>query len=167
MALVSPILLNSSFISLTDFGKNIKPGRPSLLVRRIDSPIRCLASKNVSERKSANYQPNIWDYNFLQSLKHDYADIRYADSSMKLQEEVRRMIIDESVDIWTTLELIDDVKRLGISYHFEKEITKVLDRFLSLERCNVKSAHINLHEAALSFRLLREYGYEVSAGIIV
>ncbi|CAL0333906.1 unnamed protein product [Lupinus luteus] len=163
MALVSPILLNSSFISLTDFGKNIKPGRPSLLVRRIDSPIRCLASKNVSERKSANYQPNTWDYNFLQSLKHDYTDVRYEDNSMKLQEEMRKMIIDESVDIWTTLELIDDVKRLGISYHFKKEIAKVLNRFLSLEKCNVRSTHTNLHEVALSFRLLREYGYEVSS----
>ncbi|OIW05927.1 hypothetical protein TanjilG_07203 [Lupinus angustifolius] len=82
---------------------------------------------------------------------------------MKLQEEVRRMINDENVDIWTTLELIDDVKRLGLSYHFEKDIVKVLDSFLSLERCNVQSTHINLHEVALSFRLLREYGYEVSA----
>ncbi|XP_019453759.1 PREDICTED: tricyclene synthase EBOS, chloroplastic-like isoform X2 [Lupinus angustifolius] len=163
MALVSPMLLNSSFISLISLGKNIKPGGSSLLVHRTDSPLRCLASTNVSQRKSANYQSNIWDYNFLQSLKHDYADIRYEDNSMKLQEEVRRMINDENVDIWTTLELIDDVKRLGLSYHFEKDIVKVLDSFLSLERCNVQSTHINLHEVALSFRLLREYGYEVSA----
>ncbi|OIW05928.1 hypothetical protein TanjilG_07204 [Lupinus angustifolius] len=43
------------------------------------------------------------------------------------------MIIDENVDIWTTLELIDDVKRLGLSYHFEKEIAKVLDRIQRME----------------------------------
>ncbi|OIW19085.1 hypothetical protein TanjilG_06394 [Lupinus angustifolius] len=73
------------------------------------------------------------------------------------------MINDENVDIWTTLELIDDVKRLGLSYHFEKEIAKVFDRFLSLEIYNVQITHTSLHEAALSFRLLREYDYEVSS----
>lgn len=78
------------------------------------------------------------------------------------------MIRDENAEIGaTTLELIDDVKRLGLSYRFEKEIAEVLDRFLSLERCSTTSIHRNLHEAALSFRLLREYGYQVSPGIIV
>jgi hypothetical protein len=77
------------------------------------------------------------------------------------------MIKDENdEEIWEKLELIDDVKRLGLSYHFEKEIGEVLDRFLSFETCN--GSIINrrsLHEISLSFRLLREYGYDVSPGI--
>ncbi|XP_061360067.1 tricyclene synthase EBOS, chloroplastic-like [Gastrolobium bilobum] len=165
MALLCTKLLNLSFISPVSFGKPQKEGGPYLLGHRNGSPLRCLASKNVCERKSANYQPNLWNYDFLQSLKHDYADVIHEDRVRKLLEEVRRMIKDENADIWATLELIDDVKRLGLGYHFDKEIGEALDRFLSLERCNGTIIHTSLHETALSFRLLREYGYDVSADI--
>lgn len=77
------------------------------------------------------------------------------------------MIKDENSEIWVTLDLIDNVKRLGLSYHFDKEIREALHRFLSLERCNATNIHTSLHETALSFRLLREYGDDVSAGIHV
>ncbi|XP_027348219.1 tricyclene synthase EBOS, chloroplastic-like [Abrus precatorius] len=132
---------------------------------RFSSTLCCMASTNVSQRKSANYQPNLWNYDFLQSLKHDYADVKYEDMARKMQEEVRSMIRDENAEIWTALELIEDVKRLGLSYHFHKEIREALHRFLSLERCNGTIIHRTLHETALSFRLLREYGYDVSEDI--
>ncbi|KAJ1375497.1 Terpenoid cyclases/protein prenyltransferase alpha-alpha toroid [Sesbania bispinosa] len=166
MAQVTSMLFNSSFISLPSFSKPQKLEEPNLLVHRIGSPLRCYAATNVSERKSANYQPNLWNYDFLQSLKHDYADVQYENRARKLQEEVRRMITDQNGEIWIILELIDDVKRLGLNYHFEKEIGEVLDRFLCLERCNGSAiTHRSLDETALSFRLLREYGYDVSADI--
>ncbi|KAG5020995.1 hypothetical protein JHK87_016850 [Glycine soja] len=38
------------------------------------------------------------------------------------------MIIDRNADTWVKLELVDHVKRLGISYHFDKEIGKALHR---------------------------------------
>lgn len=75
-------------------------------------------------------------------------------------------MINESSEMWVTLELIDNVRRLGLSYHFDKEIREALDRFLSLERCNGTNIDTSLHETALSFRLLREYGFDVSAGIL-
>ena len=75
------------------------------------------------------------------------------------------MIKNENAEIRATLELINDVRRLGLGYHFEKEIAEALDKFLSLERSSGTCVHRSLHEAALSFRLLREYGYDVSPGI--
>lgn len=84
------------------------------------------------------------------------------DRSRKLQDEVRRMIKDENVKI---LELIHSVKHLGLSYGFEKEIREALDRFLSLEKCSgTIDIDRSLHETALRFSLLREYGYDVSPG---
>lgn len=72
------------------------------------------------------------------------------------------MIKDENVNI---LELIDTVKQLGLSYHFEEEIGEALDRFLSLEKCSGRNNFgRSLHETALRFRLLREYGYDISPG---
>ncbi|CAJ1978998.1 unnamed protein product [Sphenostylis stenocarpa] len=161
-------LLNSSLISHVTFGKSQKPVAQNLFHRRLILP-RCNATTTdvkISARKSANYQPNIWNYDFLQSLKHAYSDIKYEDRANKLQEEVMRMIKDENSDVLLKLELINDVKRLGLSYHFDKEIGE------ALLRCHCSAItfsgtiyHRGLHETALSFRLLREYGYDVTADI--
>ncbi|KAK7263561.1 hypothetical protein RJT34_31153 [Clitoria ternatea] len=169
MTMSTPTLLNSSFVSQSFSSvKPREPELPSLLVHKIVSPIRCnttTTTTTISQRKSANYQPNLWNYDFLQALKHDYSDLRYEDKARKLQEEVRRMIKNENTDIWAKLELIDDVKRLGLGYRFQKEIREALDKFISLEWCSDKMINRSLYETALSFRLLREYAYHVSADI--
>lgn len=75
---IHPMLLNSSFISLPSFFKSQELGRTNLLIHRNGSPLLCYATNtNVSQRKSANYQPNIWNYDILQSLKHDYEVILF------------------------------------------------------------------------------------------
>jgi len=72
------MLLISSFISFPSFFKSQELGRTNLLSHRNGSPLLCYATNtNVSQRKSANYQPNIWNYDILQSLKHDYAVIHF------------------------------------------------------------------------------------------
>jgi len=79
------------------------------------------------------------------------------------------MIKDENTDIWIKLELIDDVKRLGIGYSFDMEIGEALHRCLSSETFidTITHNHRSLHETALSFRVLREYGYDVTTGIYI
>jgi len=73
---IQTMLLNSSFLSLPSFFKSQELGRTNLLNHRNGSPLlRYATIANVSQRKSANYQPNIWNYDILQSLKHDYAVI--------------------------------------------------------------------------------------------
>ncbi|WJX49871.1 Tricyclene synthase tps4, chloroplastic [Trifolium repens] len=158
------MMLSSSFISIPNFFKPQVLGRTNLFGKRKCSTLPCCASTstNVSQRKSANYQQNIWNYDTLQSLKNDYTDLRYVYKEKKLKEEVRSMIKNENVKI---LELIDIIKRLGLNYCFEKEIEEAIDRFLSLEKCGGTIIHTNLHETALKFRLLREYGYDISADI--
>ncbi|CAK8572267.1 unnamed protein product [Lathyrus sativus] len=155
------MLLSSSFVSLPSF---FKPQLPKTnLPSSNGSLFPCYAtSSNISQRKSANYQPNIWNYDSLLSLKHDYADVNYVNRSRELQEEVRKMINDENVEI---LELLENVKRLGLSYHFEKEIIEALDRFLSLEKHGDIVIEKSLHKTALKFKLLREYGYHISPDI--
>ncbi|XP_058729586.1 tricyclene synthase TPS4, chloroplastic-like [Vicia villosa] len=156
------MLLNSSFVSLPTFFKPQQLQRTNLPSSN-GSLLRCYAtSSNISQRKSANYKPNIWNHDTLLSLKHSYADVKYVNRSRSLQEEVRRMINEENEEI---LELIENVKRLGLSYHFEKEIKEALDRFLSLEKYSDTVIEKDLHETALKFKLLREYGYDVSPDI--
>ncbi|KAK4493316.1 hypothetical protein RD792_017801 [Penstemon davidsonii] len=56
------------------------------------------------------------------------------------------------------LDLVDTIQRLGVGYHFEKEI----DDYLKYT-CNNggKQGNDDLHIVALRFRLLRQQGYNV------
>ncbi|XP_062153085.1 tricyclene synthase TPS4, chloroplastic-like isoform X2 [Alnus glutinosa] len=116
------------------------------------------------ERQSANYQPSLWSYDFLQSLNSDYADQRYKDRAKKLEEDVRSMITNENADLLATLELIDDLQRLGLGYRFERDIIRALDNFASSKFCDERIQK-SLHATALSFRLLRQQGYQVSQDV--
>ena len=59
------------------------------------------------------------------------------------------------------LELIDDIQRLGVSYHFEYEIDQTLQQIHDSlnDYCDD-----DLHTCALRFRLFRQHGYPVSCG---
>lgn len=64
------------------------------------------------------------------------------------------------------LQLIDDIQRLGVSYHLENEIDQVLQQihknFSGECHDDQENADDNLYTAALRFRLLRQQGYKAS-----
>ncbi|XP_028802769.1 tricyclene synthase TPS4, chloroplastic-like [Neltuma alba] len=173
MALASAFLPGSSPISFS-FRENNKPGG-SLSFHRIGhshNNLRCLATQQTlslppsSLRNSANYQPTLWNYDFLQSLNNGYTDEKYEARERKLLEDVGRMIVNPNTEPLPKLELIDDVQRLGLGYRFHNEIKHALDCYVSWEQSRPQTKqHTSLHAAALSFRLLRDHGYDVSPDI--
>nr|BDN86181.1 isoprene synthase [Bauhinia variegata] len=166
MALLNSFVPNPSFV-LYNSGKHTKHFQGPLC-RYSTSHLRCSAVTEVTtdRRNTTHYEPTLWTYEFLQSLKNDYADVKNKDIVTKLREDVRRIIKDENeAELFTKLELIDDIQRLGLSYHFEKEIQETLHRFVSLEKSFGTTSYRSLHEAALTFRLLRQHGYDVSQDI--
>ena len=64
----------------------------------------------------------------------------------------------------TQLEQIDTLKRLGVPYHFEDEIKRVLKVIYSNHSCNDAWKQNDLYATALEFKLLRQYGYRVPSG---
>ncbi|PHT62691.1 hypothetical protein T459_33460 [Capsicum annuum] len=58
------------------------------------------------------------------------------------------------------LELIDNLYRLGVSYHFKDEIMKIL-RSISQQ-----TPGDSLYSTALKFRLLRPHGFPISLGVL-
>ncbi|KAF2284872.1 hypothetical protein GH714_031676 [Hevea brasiliensis] len=76
------------------------------------------------------------------------------------------MITNEKAELLSVLDLIDTVQRLGLGYRFESEIRKALERFVSLGGLDVERID-SLHATALSFRLLREHGFEVSPDVFM
>ena len=82
----------------------------------------------------------------------------YARQLEKLKEQVRAMLQqdDKVVDFdpLHQLELIDNLHRLGVSYHCEDEIKRTLERIYN------KNSDKRLYTVALKFRILRQYGYD-------
>ncbi|KAM4076883.1 hypothetical protein ACJW30_12G098400 [Castanea mollissima] len=80
-----------------------------------------------------------------------------------LKEQVR-MMLHKVVDPLEQLELIEILQRLGLSYHFEEEIKRILDGVYNNDHGGDTWKAENLYATALKFRLLRQHGYSVSQG---
>lgn len=118
-------------------------------------------------RRSANYKPTSWSYEFLQSLRVDHSDSMYKTRAEVLEREIRCVINEELHKAGTTLsliEMIDDIQRLGLGHRLEMDIRKVLDNIVYSENVYyvAKDTSSTLHATALRFRLLRQHGYQIS-----
>ncbi|KAL3504222.1 hypothetical protein ACH5RR_034063 [Cinchona calisaya] len=116
-------------------------------------------------RRSANYQPPNWDFDDIQSLSNEYAGERYVNQSRVLKEQVKMMLDDQVMGSQNQLELIDNLQRLGLSCHFEDKIQSIFGGIYHRNHVNNMPNQRGLHETALEFRLLRQYGFDVSQEI--
>ncbi|MED6208429.1 hypothetical protein PIB30_045002 [Stylosanthes scabra] len=62
------------------------------------------------------------------------------------------------------LDLIDELQRLGVAYHFKSEIRNILDTIHNMDFSKKKKT---LHATALQFRILRHNGYHKSADVFI
>ncbi|XP_070027126.1 (-)-camphene/tricyclene synthase, chloroplastic-like isoform X2 [Nicotiana sylvestris] len=118
------------------------------------------SDQNLS-RRSGNYQPTMWDFEYIQSIHNDYAGKKYMNRFNKLKEEMKKMIMAEGSQELEKLELIDNLQRLGVSYHFKHEIMQILS---SIKQHSTPAD--SLYATALKFRLLREHGFHISQDIL-
>ncbi|KAK4734057.1 hypothetical protein R3W88_008318 [Solanum pinnatisectum] len=110
----------------------------------------------MEARRPGNYGPRIWDDDYLQSQASIYVGEEYSKQAAKLKENVRMMLNDKDMRALDQLELVDNLQRLGIHYHFEAEIRRILENIYNLSNCED-----HLYGVALQFRLLRQEGYQV------
>ncbi|EXB39111.1 Myrcene synthase [Morus notabilis] len=127
-------------------------------------PVQCVADitrisndEKIIARRSANYQPPIWNFDFVQSLQTQYTRESYAERFENLKEVVREILSNLEDDPLAQLEHIDMLQRLGISYHFDEEIKCVLEEIYN----NNSKKNNDLYAIALEFRLLRQHGYSM------
>ncbi|KAL2254471.1 UNVERIFIED_CONTAM: (-)-alpha-terpineol synthase [Sesamum indicum] len=120
-------------------------------------------------RRSGNYGPPFWDFNYFQSLSSEYTDERYLRRASELKVEVKKMLVQEkevASSVEELLELIDELQRLGISYNFEDEINQILGCLYKQKyaggKNNSEGKERDLYSTALAFRLLRQHGFTVS-----
>ncbi|KAF8100391.1 hypothetical protein N665_0225s0009 [Sinapis alba] len=125
------------------------------------------ASVDVLRRRSGNYQPSPWDHSYLLSINNEYVKEEKVIARDLLKEKIRKMLDVETKSRLEQLELIDDLQKLGVSYHFEVEINNIL---MDLHHQNGRSVwkfdkEEDLHATSLEFRLLRQHGFQVSEDI--
>ncbi|KAK6229602.1 hypothetical protein SCA6_018553 [Theobroma cacao] len=112
-------------------------------------------AKSIENRPLASFPPSIWG-----DLFHTCPEMNM-DATTKLHEElkqeVQRMLTTPMDKPSQKLLLIDAVQRLGVAYHFEKEIEDALDNIYG--DCNGDGN--DLYITSLRFRLLREHGFNI------
>ncbi|KAI6690478.1 hypothetical protein NL676_027306 [Syzygium grande] len=129
-------------------------------------------TSHVIERRSAGYHPSIWGDYFLKyasssnSVKFKFLG-RVEGQIEELKGEVRKMLAGVVDKPSRMLHWIDQIQRLGIDYHFEREIDEQLEQ---IHKSYSQLVHEDfkvddLHMVALIFRLLRQQGYNVSSEV--
>ncbi|PIN14350.1 (-)-germacrene D synthase [Handroanthus impetiginosus] len=129
-----------------------------------------LSSKNCipSEifRRPVTYHPTIWGDHFL-TYTSDLTEISSHEEEQleKQKEEVRKLLDATEDDSVHKMEMIDAIQRLGVGYHFEKEIDNYLQYILHHQIATIGKLGNDLHKVALRFLLLRQNGYYVSSDV--
>ena len=90
-------------------------------------------------------------------------DESYKQKRDKLKEEIRVMLLQLKNPV-EQLELVEDMQRLGVAYHYSQEMKIIMDEIYNNDTLNTSD---NLYVAALKLRLLREHNYNVSSGMYI
>ncbi|GAB4826783.1 hypothetical protein Ancab_033664 [Ancistrocladus abbreviatus] len=118
------------------------------------------------ERRSANYKPNIWNYDFVESLKSEYTGAAYQLHVQKLKEDLIHVF--KHATYFSKLQILKSIEEFGLSNMFEREIEEGLDIIESnYMRSSVNLQGKDIQATALSFRLLRQHGHDVSQDIFI
>ncbi|KAF3776856.1 Myrcene synthase [Nymphaea thermarum] len=115
------------------------------------------------QRRSGNYPPSQWTDDLILSLKSTHERSRQDNHGSENIEEIRenvRQMVEGRDDPVAQMELVDDLQRLGVSYHFEKEIKVVMDSIF-----DDRKEFEDLYFVALRFRLLRQHGYNATPDV--
>nr|AGS42397.1 terpene synthase 4 [Thymus vulgaris] len=116
-------------------------------------------------RRSGKYRPALWDFNFIQSLNTNDHYHKEVHRQEELIVEVKKLL-GEEIEAVKQLELIDDLKNLGLSYFCQEEIRNVLGSIYVEHKFfinnQVEGSKLDLYFTALGFRLFREAGFSVS-----
>ncbi|KAK6116877.1 hypothetical protein DH2020_049368 [Rehmannia glutinosa] len=101
------------------------------------------------------------------SVDHSQVPECYAKEIDVLKENVRRMIVaNDDKKLQEKLILIDTIERLGLSYHFEKEIQEQLQlTFNGYFKLENDQENDDLFVTALQFRLLRQHAFDAPSCI--
>ncbi|XP_057781643.1 (-)-germacrene D synthase-like isoform X1 [Salvia miltiorrhiza] len=122
---------------------------------------------NVDDiRRSVTYHPSVWKDYFL-AYTNDVTEISGDEKEQleKQKEKVKKLVAETPNDSTVKMELIDAIQRLGVGYHFEKEIGESLRQIHENYEIQSRKDKGDLRVLALRFRLLRQQGYRAPCDV--
>ncbi|CAN1139226.1 Alpha-terpineol synthase, chloroplastic [Linum perenne] len=139
----------------------------------------------TSTRRSGNYSPGIWgirapgeisvsvstdnkfrpSHTIIDTSTTPFSSSNEITRVEELKKNVKGLLEEaDHGDIVNRLELIDNLQRLGLAYHFEAELKKSLEAIAGYGNSNNDDDE-GLYSCALRFRLLRQAGFSVSQDV--
>ncbi|XP_057962436.1 valerianol synthase TPS1G-like [Malania oleifera] len=115
--------------------------------------------------------PSVWASRFISFSPDNSKREWYGRQIEGLKEEVRRMVMEREGNMVDKVKLINALQRLGVSYHFEKEIEDQLQLiFAACTTTTAAAGHFNfngddLDNTSLLFRVLRQNGFNLSSNV--
>ncbi|XP_034212843.1 (-)-alpha-pinene synthase-like [Prunus dulcis] len=119
-------------------------------------------------RHTANFHPSIWGDQFMDYGSEDIIAYSHKQQEVEdLKQVVRREVFTTGAgDFSYQMKLIDAIQRLGVAYHFEKEIEEALEHIYAANLFHDDDdGDGDLYNVSLGFRLLRQHGHNVSCRI--
>ncbi|KAL7587706.1 hypothetical protein Lser_V15G39840 [Lactuca serriola] len=115
-------------------------------------------------RPLANFPPSVWGDRFL-SFSLDNTELEgYAKAMEEPKEEVRRLIVDPTMDSNKKLSLIYSVHRLGLTYLFLQEIEAQLDNIFKAFKLQDYD-EVDLYTTSINFQVFRHLGHKLPCDV--
>ncbi|XP_057962435.1 (-)-germacrene D synthase-like isoform X2 [Malania oleifera] len=114
--------------------------------------------------------PSVWASRFISFSPDNSKREWYVRQIEGLKNEVRRMVMGSEANRVDKVKLINSLQRLGVSYHFEKEIEDQLQLIFAACTTTTAADHFNfngddLYNTSLLFRVLRQNGFNLSSNV--
>ncbi|KAL8140814.1 hypothetical protein V2J09_006835 [Rumex salicifolius] len=140
-----------------------------MLTAKPQSPAYAAAAAGGVKRPIADFHPCVWGDSFLNFTANDQEFITKRKEEIEsLKSDVRNKLLVTADMPLENLKLIDAIERLGVAYHFEKEIEESLKKtYHATKECVIPNNHLDLCSTSVKFRILRQHGYHVSCDIFL
>ncbi|KAM6581816.1 hypothetical protein CsatA_005590 [Cannabis sativa] len=137
----------------------------------------CEATIDEKRPNMPKFTPTIWGDYFMSPASNHHSSLMETmennnkesyEKIIEMKEQVKNKLLHGLHPLENpleTLEYIDDIQRLGLSYYFENEIEQILEQFHNNYQNLIDFGDNNLYANALCFRLLRQQGYNIACDI--
>ncbi|KFK27691.1 hypothetical protein AALP_AA8G415900 [Arabis alpina] len=116
-------------------------------------------------RPLADFSANIWEDLLTSFSKSDLGCETFKEKHSTLMEIVKESFMASRGNLIENIKFIDVLCRLGVSYHFERDIVEQLEKSFGCLDFNqtIREDECDLYTVAIIFQVFRQFGFKLSA----
>ncbi|KAL0729015.1 hypothetical protein Bca4012_025108 [Brassica carinata] len=117
------------------------------------------------QRPLADFPANIWEDILNSFSKSELGSDSLKEKHITLKEAVNESFMASRANPIENVKFIDTLCRLGVSYHFEKDITVQLEKLFDCPDFNqkIRQDGVDLYTVGIIFQVFRLFGFKLSA----